>query len=90
MSEMWVTIEQAVRLVKVGESTRLEGAGWSVYSAGENIIRVDIRVPAAADSKCPNGPDEDGTWPCNPQVLYGLAEAECQVCGRVAAWGVEQ
>jgi len=36
---------------------------------------------------CSNGPDEDGNWPCDPKVLFGLNEAECQVCGRIAAWG---
>lgn len=35
---------------------------------------------------CTNGPDEQGNWPCDPQVIYGADEAECQVCGRIAAW----
>jgi hypothetical protein len=37
--------------------------------------------------ECANGPDEHGNWPCDPQVLFGGKLAECQVCGRVAAWG---
>lgn len=35
---------------------------------------------------CPNGPDGYGNYPCDPKVLYGSRLAECQVCGRVAAW----
>ncbi len=37
-------------------------------------------------SDCTNGPDEYGNWPCDPRVLYGDDQAECQTCGRVAAW----
>jgi hypothetical protein len=34
-----------------------------------------------AGSDCPNGPDEEGNWPCDPQGYFGVME--CQVCGRV-------
>lgn len=33
---------------------------------------------------CPNGPDEDGHWPCDPKGYFGVAE--CQVCGRIGRW----
>jgi hypothetical protein len=39
---------------------------------------------AADMSECPNGPDEDGNWPCNPKGYFGVAE--CQVCGWIGAW----
>jgi hypothetical protein len=35
----------------------------------------------ASRMDCPNGPDEDGNWPCDPKGYFGVAE--CQVCGRV-------
>jgi hypothetical protein len=52
-----------------------------------------MRSPSAASalrgfdrSECGNGPDEHGEWPCDPQVAFGGAVAECSVCGRVARW----
>ena len=44
------------------------------------------RVAALDKSDCPNGSDGDGNYPCDPKVLYGGGMAECQTCGRVAAW----
>jgi hypothetical protein len=38
----------------------------------------------ASKIDCPNGPDEDGNWPCDPQGYGGVAE--CQVCGRVGVF----
>lgn len=46
-----------------------------------------LRQDAFARSDCGNGPDEYGNWPCDPQVAFGGQFAECQTCGRVAAWG---
>jgi hypothetical protein len=45
-----------------------------------------LRQEAFDLDRCPNGPDEDGTWPCDPQVAYKGGWAECQVCGRVGEW----
>jgi hypothetical protein len=39
-------------------------------------LRID-----ASRIDCPNGPDEEGLWPCDPQGYFGVME--CQVCGRV-------
>jgi hypothetical protein len=50
---------------------------------------ADARRDAYDRGGCPNGPDEHGDYPCDPKVLFGLREAECQVCGRVAAWPKE-
>lgn len=36
-------------------------------------------------TECSNGPDEDGNWPCDPQVTLDGGWAECRVCGRVGA-----
>jgi hypothetical protein len=47
-----------------------------------------LRQEAFSLNECPNGPDEDGTWPCDPQVAYGGGWAECKVCGRVGEWSV--
>ena len=33
------------------------------------------------NSDCLNGPDEDGSWPCDPRGYFGIFE--CQICGRV-------
>ena len=35
-------------------------------------------------SDCPNGPDEDGNWPCDPKGYFGVAE--CQTCGQIGQW----
>jgi hypothetical protein len=35
----------------------------------------------ASRMDCPNGPDEEGCWPCDPQGYFGVME--CQICGRV-------
>lgn len=45
-----------------------------------------LRQEAFELNECPNGPDEDGTWPCDPKPGYGVAWAECQVCGRVGEY----
>jgi hypothetical protein len=47
---------------------------------------ADARREAFDHSECGNGPDEYGNWPCEPQVIFGSNDAECQTCGRVAAW----
>ena len=39
-----------------------------------------LRIEASR-MDCPNGPDEEGNWPCDPQGYFGALE--CQVCGRV-------
>lgn len=70
------------------------------YCPGPRSIHQVARCPGVSASdlarlrrdaydlgSCPNGPDEDGTYPCDPKVLLGGGYAECQVCGRVAAWG---
>lgn len=52
-------------------------------------LRADnkrLRQEAFGRNECPNGPDEDGNWPCDPQVTYGGGWAECSVCGRAGAW----
>jgi hypothetical protein len=43
--------------------------------------RLRIEAAALTQSDCPNGPDEYGNWPCDPQGYFGVYE--CQVCGRV-------
>jgi hypothetical protein len=43
----WSAIEDAYAFVLAGKARRLDGAGWSVYAVGANVIRVDIRVEAA-------------------------------------------
>jgi hypothetical protein len=53
------------------------------------VVFASARVALFDKGDCPNGPDEDGDWPCDPQVLFGGREAECQTCGRVAAWPKE-
>lgn len=45
-----------------------------------------LRQEAFDRSSCPNGPDEDGGWPCDPQVTYGGGWAVCSVCGRGGSW----
>lgn len=35
-------------------------------------------------NECPNGPDDEGLWPCDPKGYFGVAE--CQVCGRTGTW----
>jgi len=54
--------------------------------AERSAAHTESRVAAFDKSDCPNGPDEHGDWPCDPKVLFGGREAECQACGRVAAW----
>jgi hypothetical protein len=49
-----------------------------------------LRREAYDTEGCPNGPDEDGSYPCDPKVLLGGEVAECQVCGRVAAWPAKE
>ena len=43
-------------------------------------------IPPAVPQQgtCPNGPDEDGSWPCDPKGYFG--DAECQTCGRTGSW----
>jgi hypothetical protein len=43
-----------------------------------DLRRLNIE---ASRMDCPNGPDEDGHWPCDPKGYFGVAE--CQVCGRI-------
>lgn len=40
----WNQISEAVRHVKEGGVSRVEGHGWKVYSMGGNLIRIDIKV----------------------------------------------
>lgn len=56
----------------------------------ELIARLQVRQAAFGLSDCPNGPDEDGTWPCDPQVVFGGGWAQCQVCGREGNWPQKQ
>jgi len=35
-------------------------------------------------NECPNGPDEDGNWPCDPKGYFGVVE--CQTCRRIGVW----
>jgi hypothetical protein len=71
----------------VGSQAAPRGAAHGSPSPPLNgALRLE-RVELFDRSDCPNGPDEYGNWPCDPQVLLGGHEAECQVCGRVAAWG---
>ena len=66
-----------------------EGRGMSASSSRPPITSGATRQEAYDLGTCPNGPDEYGNWPCDPKVLFGGGYAECQVCGRVAAWGRE-
>jgi hypothetical protein len=43
-----------------------------------DLRRLNIE---ASRMDCPNGPDEDGHWPCDPKGYFGVGE--CQVCGRI-------
>lgn len=52
----------------------------------ERLGPARSRKTAFDHNGCTNGPDEEGNWPCDPLVVFGGTEAECQVCGRVAAW----
>ncbi len=54
---------------------------------GDCEHNAECRCAVFDRADCTNGPDEDGNWPCDPAVLFGSREAECQTCGRVAAWG---
>jgi hypothetical protein len=40
----WEAIADAYAFVRAGKAKRLDGAGWSVYAVGANVIRVDVRV----------------------------------------------
>jgi hypothetical protein len=44
MSEMWQAIEDAYKFILAGNAKRIDGAGFSVYAVGANVIRVDVRV----------------------------------------------
>lgn len=56
-------------------------------TADREALFADARREAFDRGDCTNGPDEYGNYPCEPHVLFGANEAECQTCGRVAAWG---
>ena len=51
---------------------------------------AELRQQAFGLGDCPNGPDEDGTWPCDPQVAFGGGVAECQTCGRIGKFPVAE
>ena len=42
--EDWKAIADAYAYVLAGKAQRLDGAGWSVYAVGANVIRIDVRV----------------------------------------------
>jgi hypothetical protein len=52
--------------------------------------RKRLRQEAFDLNECTNGPDEDGTYPCDPQVILGGGWAQCQVCGREGKWSSTQ
>ncbi len=63
-------------------------ADWHSHDGkGDCEHNAACRCAAFDRGDCTNGADEDGNWPCDPQVLLGCREAECQTCGRVAPWG---
>ena len=43
-ADTWQAIQDAYAFVLAGKAKRLDGAGWSVYAVGSNVIRVDVRV----------------------------------------------
>lgn len=47
MASVWESIADAYKLVQSGGAKRIDGAGWSVYAVGSNVIRVDIRQAAS-------------------------------------------
>lgn len=62
-------------------------ADWHSHSGkGDCEHNAECRCAAFDRGDCTNGPDEHGNWPCDPKVISGLDEAECQACGRVAAF----
>lgn len=42
--ETWQAIEDAYAYVRAGKAKRLDGAGFTVYAVGANVIRIDVRV----------------------------------------------
>ena len=40
----WDSVADAFALVIAGKAKRIDGAGWSVYAVGANVIRVDVRI----------------------------------------------
>lgn len=62
-----------------------EGRGVSDLDVRHFDLRR-LRQEAFDLDHCGNGPDEEGNWPCDPQVIYGGGWAECAVCGRQGRW----
>jgi hypothetical protein len=40
----WQAIQDAYDYVLAGSAKRIDGAGFSVYMVGANVVRVDVRV----------------------------------------------
>lgn len=44
MEELIQDIEEAVRILLAGRTRKIEGKGFTAYTIGDNLIRVDIRT----------------------------------------------
>jgi hypothetical protein len=78
--------DQGVRHSELQVRLDTTQAGGGEMSEPTTAANEAERKAAYDHSDCPNGPDEHGNYPCDPQVLLGGGQAECQTCGRIAAW----
>lgn len=54
---------------------------WSYRDDPALVRRFRESIYPADEGGCPNGPDENDDWPCDPKGYFGVLE--CQVCGRI-------
>jgi hypothetical protein len=47
-ADMFESIADAYAFVVAGHANRIDGAGWSVYKVGANVVRIDVRLDKRA------------------------------------------